>query len=70
MTEQIFQVDAISRESRLAVLDTGEVIDLTAFLDADGDEIDDPTDAVFAIACIPGIGFLCVDLRNYGGPKH
>ena len=58
-------VGAISRQAGIAITDTNEVCRVSVWLDADGFETDDVTQAVFAIGELPDKRWFMADLREY-----
>lgn len=59
------EIIAISRESVVAVTDTGETCPVSVWLDADGDETYDVISALAAVVDLPDGRFAAVDLRDY-----
>lgn len=60
-------IEAVNRFGRMAVLEDGTVCAIEMFLDADGDEVDDPEIAVVAIGrCRMGAGsaWTCGNTRR------
>lgn len=56
-------VQAINRTQRSALLDTGEIVEITAFFDSDGDDCA-PDDAISCIARA-GDNWLAIDLADF-----
>jgi len=59
-------VDAIKRLSRVALLSDGSTVPIVALFDCDGEETDDPDEAVAFTAGEPGRWFsgLCADYEE------
>jgi hypothetical protein len=55
-------VVAINRKTASAVLDDGTVVKFSAMVDAFGDETDDASEAIAAIAPLPDGKWLGIDL--------
>lgn len=56
---------AVSLGQKIAITDDGEQIELTDFYDEDGDEIDDPTEAVVVVGKVPSGGWCTIDMREF-----
>ena len=62
------EVVAVHRQRGEGLLDSGEVFPIVQWLDADGDEIDGPDDAIAAVGRLPrDQGFVVIDLRRFEG---
>ena len=57
---------SVNRTARLALTDSGDLCPITGFLDEDGDETEDPAQAVVAVGQLPADGpWFTVDLREF-----
>lgn len=59
------QVSAINLYERLAILDDDQVVKLISMFDIDGEETDDPEEAITAVAELPGDYWEVVDLEEF-----
>lgn len=62
MTETI---DVLNLERRLAITSTGRELQIVQMLDCEGDETDDPDEAVSAIAPDPGLGWWTIRVADF-----
>jgi hypothetical protein len=58
-------IGAVSRHAGIAITDANEVCMVIVWLDADGFETDDLTQAVFAIGELPDKRWFMADLREF-----
>lgn len=58
-------VEVVNLTKRLALLDDGRSCRVDTLLDADGDETDEPRDAVVAILALPDGRWGVIDLRDF-----
>lgn len=56
---------AFHRAQGLAVTDAGQACVVSVWIDAEGQEIDDPADAVAAVVPLPDDRWEAVDLRDF-----
>lgn len=72
--DKVPAVIAVNRARRIALLDDDRTIPMTGFVGADGEETEDPADAVAAVAGplhIDGVEFWCsLDLTMYDRKLH
>ena len=66
----ILTVVAISREQRLVMLGDGSVLPVTNWLDADGDETEDASEAVAYVAGTERCGWISGSLSAFEMPTR
>lgn len=57
-------VSAVNLGSRLAALESGDIVEITNLFDSDGNDCD-PDDAITAVAEFAG-RWIVIDLRDFG----
>lgn len=55
-------VDLIDLDARYVLMTDGKVLQITNFLDSDGDETDDPYEATVCVAGEDGYGWLTIEI--------
>ncbi len=65
----VARVVAINRTKRLALLDSGAVVEIASMIDIDGDKTDDPEECLVAIVQLPNGMWSCCDLREFEDSK-
>ena len=71
MAVQEIDVDAINLGRRLALLNTGATVPISTFFDEDGDETDQPSEAVAFIVFLGGLWFTgAVASYDFSKTKH
>ena len=58
-------VIAINRKARLAILDSGAVVEIASMIDLDGNETNDPEQCFCAIVPLPCGRWACCDLGEF-----
>jgi hypothetical protein len=58
-------VIAINRSEACAVLDTGHIVHFSVMLDRDGDETDDASECVCAVAPLPNGDWAVIDFSQF-----
>lgn len=56
------EVDLIDLDARYVLMTDGKVLQITTFLDSDGDETDDPSEATVCVAGEDGYGWLTIEI--------
>lgn len=59
------EVIAINRSEACAILDTGHVVHFATMLDIDGNETDDVSECVCAVAPLPNGDFAVIDFSEF-----
>lgn len=59
------QVTAINRSEACAILDTGQIVHFAVMLDIDGNETDDVSECVCAVAPLPNGDWAVIDFSEF-----
>jgi hypothetical protein len=59
------QVSAINRTDGSAILDTGEIVHFSLMFDAEGNETDDVSECVCAVAPLPNGDWVVIDFSEF-----
>lgn len=56
-------VELIDLDARYVLMTDGKVLQITTFLDSDGDDTDDPYEATVCVAGEDGYGWFTIEIR-------
>ncbi len=61
----MMQITAINRSEACAILDTGQIIHFATMLDIEGNETDDVSECVVAVAPLPCGRWVVIDFSEF-----